>query len=56
MHDIGLKVVILMYFYTQEEIWETVEQLGGEDDAVDKFFKEVEQDIRDEVEAKAGKI
>jgi len=65
MHDIGLKVIILEKFYTQEEkadfvrqTLETSQPSENQDfdqlDAINKFFKELEIELREEIEEKVG--
>ena len=59
LHDSGLKIIVLQGFYTQTEVEqakqgqvepETVQEL------VNNFFKELEEEIRMEIESKVGPL
>jgi len=61
LHEVGLKIVILEGFYTLDEIEEITSQFPEEDLegvmlAKQQFFKELESELRAEIESKIGPV
>ena len=53
LHHVGLKVVILQGFYTQDEMQTTMAEQGI---TAEEFFQELEQELRVEIEEKIGSV
>lgn len=56
MHEIGLKIIILEGFYTLEEVAQCKVAYMQLKDPVDKFFKDLESELREEIQEKIGLI
>ena len=56
MHDIGLKILVLVDFYTVEEVYQSMTAYQMDKDPVGRFFKEIEGELREEIEDKVGPI
>ena len=50
MHEIGLKIIIIEGFYTIEEVSQCQFAYQNLKDPIEKFFKDLEGELKEEVE------